>query len=526
MMRRFVGWCMTTASLLVLAGLITESSAGQNPPPVNLVAKAPLGLNLTSVNDWSSEIVFVDVFKSARRWISQAKGKGWGQGGPLAVDDAGHVLSLAPDQYAETVVWTDFQKRFPGGIYTAFYDGDGDLDFTGDAKVVKREPGKLTVQVVPNNGSAFARITRTDPKNPLRNIRLVMPGHEQTYLKQPFYPEFLKRWRGFSVFRFMDWQSTNNSKIKTWAERPKLTDHSQAQGRGVCVELMVQLCNELNVSPWFCMPHQADDDYIRQFAQFVRQQLKPGLKVYIEYSNECWNGMFTQARYCADMGALEKLSSNAFEAQLRYYSKRSVEMFKIWQEVYGPQAAGTLVRVLATQSANDWTGSTVLKYNDAARQADAIAIAPYFGGRWGSPKNVDTVLNMTLDQFMQTLREDVAIARSEMEKYAQLARRNRLELIAYEAGQHLAGHGGAENNDQLTQRFHAANRHRAMRDLYRQYLFDWNHVGGGLCCIFASMGNYSKWGAWGLLEHGEQDLQTAPKYVAVREYLDALRLSR
>lgn len=521
-MRCFVGVLTITISALIISGLLAEPSVGQDNPAVQFIPKAPLGLNLTGVTDWSSEIVFVDVFKNARRWISQAKGKDWGQGGQLAVDEAGHVLSLADGQYAETVVWTGFEKRFPGGTFTAFYEGEGDLDFTGDAKVIKREPGRLTVEVTPNNGSAFARITRTNPKNPLRQISLVMPGHLKTFQKQPFNPDFLKRWQGFTVFRFMDWQSTNNSKIKTWAQRPKLTDHSQAQ-KGVCIELMVQLCNQLNVSPWFCMPHEADDNYIREFAKLVRQTLNPRLKVYIEYSNECWNRQFAQALYCADKGKLENLSADGFTAQLRYYAKRSVEMFKIWDEVYGPQARTTLVRVLATQSANPWTGSTVLKFEDAARNADAIAIAPYFGGRWGSPDRVKMTLDMTLDQFMVKLREDVALAREQMEQYAVLARKHRLQLLAYEAGQHLAGHGGTENNDELTKRFHDANRHPAMYDLYTKYLSDWDHAGGQLCCIFSSMGLYTKWGSWGLLEHAAQDLRNAPKYQAVRAYLNALR---
>jgi len=94
-----------------------------------------------------------------------------------------------------------------------------------------------------------------------------------------------------------------------------------------------------------------------------------------------------------------------------------------------------------------------------------------------------------------------------------------VRLVAYEGGQHLAGHGGAENNEKLTQLFHAANHHPGMRDLYLEDLRNWQDAGGDLFCVLSSMGRYSKWGSWGLLEYAGQDPKTAPKYQAVREVL-------
>jgi hypothetical protein len=292
--------------------------------------------------------------------------------------------------------------------------------------------------------------------------------------------------------------------------------HSQAV-RGVAVEYMVRLCNQLGVAPWFCLPHRATDDYVRQFARAVKAELKPSLRVYVEYSNECWNGQFQQARYCQEQGQKLGLSGNAYEAQLRYYSQRSVEIFKIWEEVFGGR--DRLVRVLATQSANPWTGRTALAWKGAARQADAIAIAPYFGHRWGSPKTADKVAALTVDELMRALDEDVAESRRHIEAYAAEAKRQGLELLAYEGGQHLVGHGGAENNEQLMRLFHAANRHPRMKELYLANLRDWQAAGGRLHCVFSSMGRYSKWGSWGLLENAAQDAATVPKYQAIREYL-------
>src|SRR4051812_16495713 len=128
--------CLSILASLLLAGSLPAEEAKPKPP---------LGINLSGVVDWSSEIVFVDAFRCARPWISQEKGKAWSKGPALALDGKGHVRSLKPDQYAETVVWTGFDKRFPEGTFTCFYEGDGDLDFTGDARVTQRIKGELKV---------------------------------------------------------------------------------------------------------------------------------------------------------------------------------------------------------------------------------------------------------------------------------------------------------------------------------------------------------------------------------------------
>ena len=37
------------------------------------------------------------------------------------------------------------------------------------------------------------------------------------------------------------------------------------------------------------MPVNGDSEYVTNFAQYVEQNLDPGLKVYVEYGDELWN---------------------------------------------------------------------------------------------------------------------------------------------------------------------------------------------------------------------------------------------
>jgi hypothetical protein len=316
----------------------------------------------------------------------------------------------------------------------------------------------------------------------------------------------------------MDFQKTNNSIQTNFSDRPTHTMQTQGGRGGVALEHMIQLANTLDADPWFCMPHLATDDYIREFAKMVRRQLKPNLKIYIEYSNECWNSMFAQARYCKDKGKELGLSENDYQAQLRYYSKRSVQIFKLWEQVFG--GPGRLVRVLAAQSANPWTSEQVMDFEAAYKHADVLGIAPYFGHALGNPKNQEKTIKMSVEEVLDTCKGYIEKNNNTIAKQAEMASERGLCLIAYEGGQHLVGHGGAENNKKMEQLFHAANRHPRMKQLYLEYLAGWKKNGGTMMAIFSSTGRYSKWGSWGIMEYHGQPTDEAPKYQAVIEFLE------
>lgn len=483
-------------------------------------AHAPVGLNLAGVVDWSTQLVFVDVFKQAREWIPQrVSGGAWDTGEALSLTSEGWIASLASGQAAGTLMTRDLLGHYPAGQYVCLYEGEGQIEFGFDAAVTSRQAGRIVLNVTPGNGGIYLKITALNPANPIRNIRVLMPGFESTYQSQPFHPAFLDRIAPFKVLRFMDWGRTNDSPMVRWDQRATPSYVSQGHARGVALEYMIQLANTLGSDPWFCIPHQADDDYVRQFATLVKNTLAPNLKAYVEYSNEVWNGQFAQAGYAQARGLALGLSANAYEAQLRFYSQRTVEIFEFCAEVF--QSNNRLVRVLAAQSANAWTGATIMDWKGAHQSADALAIAPYFGGYLGSPQMQTRVQSMSVSQILDSCAVDIVRAMAQALDNKRNADTRGLRLIAYEAGQHLVGHSGVENNQTITDLFHAANRHARMKQLYLDYLQRWDKIGGGLIAMFSSIGLYSKWGSWGLLEWQEQAIAAAPKYDAVLEHIES-----
>ena len=242
-----------------------------------------LGINLGGPADYNEEIPFLDVFRISRPWVSQRQGANFGEGPKLSLDRNGWVRKLAPTCSAETFLCTI--PSVPAGEWTVLYEGKGQIEMWGEPLESQRSvgPGRHVFTTKRGVGSGFVlRLLKTDPANYVRNIQVLMPGVDPEKVKRdPWNPTFLARWKGMACVRFMDLLCTNNSQLRRWADRPRL-DHATFSERGVPVELLVDLANRLHIDPWFCIPHQADDDYVRQFARLVKRKLSPDLRAHVE----------------------------------------------------------------------------------------------------------------------------------------------------------------------------------------------------------------------------------------------------
>jgi hypothetical protein len=417
------------------------------------------------------------------------------------------------------------------------YEGEGTLEVGGAARVAESQPGRMVLEVDAASGGITLFISATTPGNYLRNIRVIMPGgicrgerfrhaadasacadpadyrsFEAEHERIVFHPRFLERIRAYSVLRFMDWGATNNSALSSWAGRPRRLD-ARWSVNGVPVGVMVRLANRVGADPWFTLPHQADDEYIRRHARLVKRHLDRGRKVYLEYSNEVWNFAFAQAAYAQSRGLALGLSDDPFEAARRFYSKRAVEVFNLWSAEFGDPSR--VVRVMGSQAVNPWLSGELLDYGNAAASTDALAIAPYLGDHLQA-----AAASMTLEGLFLDLELSMPAVTAAIAAQVAVARAHGLPLIAYEGGQHLAGHGGAENIDALNALFDAANRDPRMGALYWTYLNAWKASGATLFVHYLNCSDYSKWGRWGALEYLEQPRAAAPKFDALQTFIE------
>jgi hypothetical protein len=490
----------------VLIALTALGASGQTTPS----SCPPSGINLSGVTSWTTSWPFVDSFRIRRPWISgPTDGSAWDDGRPIAKDADGWVTSLLPGQRAHTLIHDNAGGHYPAGRYVCLYEGQGQIRIRGDAQTVSHTPGRIELDVTPTDSGLYLEIDATDPADYIRNIRLIMPGFESTYQAHPFHPDFLDSLRSFDVIRFMDWQNTNLTWDHDWSMRPKPTDAGNALGLGVPIEVMVDLCNELDADPWFCMSHRFDDNYVDQFAALVAARLEPELTAYVEHSNEVWNSIFNQYQYAVQRAAELGIPGDPFQSAMRYHSQRSVEIFDIWDDYFTPDR---LVRVMGAWHTNTWVTGQLLDWNNAAAKTDALAVAPYFGGYLGSGSTPNQTLQMTPDEIVDACLVDIAQQRVQtVAQFDMVEQYGDVDLITYESGQHLVGVGSWNSNTQLTALFQAANRHPRMYDAYIDDITGWGDSGGGLMMAFASCYTPSRYGSWGLLEYQDQPLSEAHK---------------
>lgn len=507
--------------ILASAGLGVASLFGLSKAPQlskAVVAKgantvdAKLGINLSSIEYWGTEFPFIDLFKQSREWVFEG-GKPSDFASALDVD--GWVTKLLKGQKATAIISSVDNHHFPYGEYVLLYEGEGDINIPNHA-IQTKKPGRLTVQLSDGKGQLKLEMTKTNPKNYIRNIRFVPKAYEKNYAKIRWNPRFIKRWSGVSCLRFMDFMRTNNSQQKDWQDRSR-PSHASFVRKGVPVEWMVDLANKLKCDAWFCMPHQANDDYVKAFAEFVAQYLRPELRAWVEYSNEVWNGSFKQYQYAAQKGMGLNLARKEWESAFKFNAHRSVEIFKIWQNAFAERQ--TLIRVIASQAVNAWLSEQLLKTSEVASHADVLAIAPYVSlnippDNNGEAPNAMQIASWSLDQLFEYLAS-VALPESTNSIVAnqKIASTYGLKLVAYEGGQHLVGVQDAKNNDKLTSLLISANADVRMGEIYTKNLKGWENAGGDLFCHYNSTGEWSKWGSWSLVR-GINDKAT-PKLTAV-----------
>ncbi|MBW4619944.1 MAG: cellulose-binding protein [Cyanosarcina radialis HA8281-LM2] len=516
-------------------------------------ASSPLGINLAGITYYSTELPFLDAFKSSSPWIPQCRKEdpdctnSWStkENKLLDLDRYGWVKSLpAPEDSpiytrVSTLLFRDMKDRYPSGKYVVLYDGEGTIEYGLAAKKVKSTPGRDTIQVNSRqNSGVLISITSTDPKkngNYIRNIRVVKAEQEKLLASQTFNPKFLEKIQKFKAIRFMDWMKTNKSKQQNWSERI-LPETASYDNKGVPIEVMVSLSNRLKADPWFNMPHMANDEYIANFAKQVKSTLDPQLKIYVEYSNEVWNRQFPQYKWVAQQAAKQWPASenkgNDYTQVANWHGKRTAQICNIWKQAFGDRS-DRIVCVLGIQAASEWQANQALdcplwKEKPCYQQGiDAIAIAPYFGGGLGSPKNESQVEKWTLDQLFEELKQGGVLSGSKpksaadksfdsMKRNFKLAEKRNLRMLAYEGGQHLVGVKKVVGNQAITDLFTTANKDPRMYDLYTDYLNKWKSSGGELFMQFSSVGQYGKWGSWGALEYIDQ--KDSPKYKALIDF--------
>ncbi len=366
--------------------------------------------------------------------------------------------------------------------------------------------GEFTVQW---KGSGEVRAARTNKglkitkTGDVSDIHIWMPGTAPGQKDHGrFHPLFLERLKPFKTLRFMDWMNTNGA-----TQRPNFDNTGYGK---VSVKDMIALSNELGADPWFTMGHLWSDADVRKFAEMTKQSLHKNAKVYIEWSNEVWNPGITKVyKWVDDQSPPDQFHNT--------WAREVDRVFKIWRSVFKGQE-DRIVRVLAGQGNNPWHLQRLTSILPRGSY-DVISTAAYFSPyrREAQLQDLDDKGQLTIDKLLDLTRQDILNHHTDKyERIGKIARQYNVPYIAYEAGQHI-----------LPKRYSYADTviesqsDPRMYELYQLNMAAFERAGGSLFAHYSSV-RPSNWsGAWGLLEHQNQDLRNAPKYRAVIDYVDS-----
>lgn len=340
--------------------------------------------------------VFTDAMKSSFHWTN---------GGQPANQDENYW----PLEDANVIVFS--KNGNVSGTYKLSFKGKADLDASGITSTIQNKVYNASTNtttadlVIPNTGKikdSFLSLSFNNTNRGVKDVKLmkpITPGSTQSYLpNQIFTNFFIDAIAPYKLLRSLGWVAVNWSQDSLWNERTLWSFSHQSpdqlpgkptgwEGRGASWESLIMLANQTNKDVWITVPAKANDDYITKLAQLFKYgsdgvnpytstqtnpifaPLNPNLKMYVEYSNEIWNGQFSQTGYCVEQALLQPPSSpiNFDNEQdlttlwFRFKAMRSVEISNIFRDVYGDANMMTTVRPLVCwqQAYSDLTSRTL-----------------------------------------------------------------------------------------------------------------------------------------------------------------------
>jgi hypothetical protein len=143
---------------------------------------------------------------------------------------------------------------------------------------------------------------------------------------------------------------------------------------------MVELANTVSsvTDIWVNIAFAASDDYVIAVATYAAQNLKAGVKVHVEFSNETWNeGFFNWYCCCLLTRTLGLGGFNDYAPGYVYRAKQVHDLFIATMTTYG--RGGDVIRTFGAQAGSPATTAAIVAYAVAnSVPIDELATATYF----------------------------------------------------------------------------------------------------------------------------------------------------
>lgn len=430
-------------------------------------AAMKIGMNSNKNSDYNTMLPCGEIFSCSREFQvgSLLTSAGWS--GPLRndsrfqMDANGYPIEVkSSGPHVETLMVRDIQGgKYPKGKYTLVIDGSGTVEIgldgasaNGGAPLRFQGPGTYTFNVTSTSSAGIhLAITQTGPTNHITKIRVYMPGLAPGYAEEPWNPEYVNYLKDMAAYRFMNFMNINSNSSRDWSDRNTPDYQTQSTGNGFSWEYQIKLINLLpNTAGWFMIPLNANENYIRNVAKMLRDNLvhkdKP---VYVEIGNEIWNrpiGNQNSGFWSSAMGSTGNYDL-VWKAQADLYNFAYSILIEEFEKT---NERSRLRTVLGTQKDNSdpsyGPGAQVAK-NLRNMNADVVDVIspsgymPSLNGRLTCSTTASQIAQMQLEylngDYINQLSDHKRVRDTQNSYFG----RDDIEMSLYEGGQHTLALG-------------------------------------------------------------------------------------
>ena len=521
-----------------------------------------VAVNLNDISDITTMDPFLDIMKYSRPFAASGEGvwklydhatlveegyldeNGW----PVAVpENADQIVTVwgAPE-YNPTM----------DGIYVMQYSGEGTIQMTG-VTILSETDGEVIFEY-DGEGTILLAVTETDPDSTgdyIRDISIVKEEYIELHESgQIFNPEFLEVVQDFRQIRYMDVMSTNNSQVEgaddvipesyaTWSDGDLVIGSPR--------EVIAELANQTGTELWINIPVLASEEYIRELALFMRDNVDPNLTITVEYGNETWNNSFKETEVLRAAAQEDwGLESTDYAAFVAYTAKLPVETAQIFDDVFGDEADARLVHTLGGSlpdtsrtedllTAEIWRDYEPDNWVAPTEVMDAVAVTSYFGGHTlQNSERLDELLEVIADPEVNEfvwLRDamldpdypgSIPTVLAYWARQSELTERYGVDLLMYEGGAHIQQYFQVEADRELLEEqvvgfMDEFYRSEYMVELYEAVFEGWMEYGDGPFNQFGVVAEGDVYGFWSFLSHLQDDNARAQFIYDQNAYVDA-----
>lgn len=487
-----------------------------------------LGVNVDGTCYYCPTWFSADIFKSSGSWTLTKQDGTQFRNDEVPTRENGFPILEEGDIFSALML-RDLNGHYPAGTYEVEWEGTAEVNIRGfDVDGVdwghpirmSGTDGQGSFPVSnPGNGGIIVTVEQSDPSDPIRSLKIWMPDKRG----ERHHPLFVERLRGFDFIRTAFMFPHGRNEPMSWEDRPRLNDvrwtHSK---KGVPIEVMVDLANELQTDLWVTVPHSADSSYKLGMFELIHQNLDTNLKLYVEHSNEFWNTAQVSGQwYIGRASDAPEYCTTASQCLYEAYAHDALDSFEKLDRVFSsPEDQGRIRKVVGAHLMNSWISDQVLSAIErlsgepASEAVDILSPSSYFGV---GPADVDE--DPSVEELAQLARDSMLERVGRMQSQVAVAEDFGLKILSYEGGQHIADIVGT--NAAFGLAVAEINRSPVMEELYDEWiqkLYNLSETWTGFAqytyCSFTDVRGL----AFGMLEYQDQSPDDAPKLRALRKY--------